>query len=277
MEKLMTLSKEMKDRILEFLYLNEVLNVFLIHYIENQVDALGEIYVGFKDNEINSLVHIKNDGHSNFTSFFVKSDKYLKEVANCIQSIKRPNILLAGRESDVRIIQDYNSRSLDMNIYNYYILSVDQFPIEKTIETYGFRKVKESSEDIEKVKQYLIEFFWAQTEVEKNKITCEKEVQAKLETGIYLLEVNRSTVGMARFFGSSENYIDINTLYIDEKYRGKGYGKLLIQTMVEEALKKEKITVLQASKTNIAARKIYEALGFYSAYDYAFQLISNKY
>ena len=82
MEKIEHLSELLKNNILEILYKDEVMNLFLIHILENQALKMGELYIRMLEQEIVSIVHIKPDGNSNFTTYFVINEEYLVDIAD---------------------------------------------------------------------------------------------------------------------------------------------------------------------------------------------------
>ena len=67
------INDELKRKILDSLYEDELFNVFLIHFIENQIEDMGELYIEESDGDIDNILHIKFDGNSYFTNFFTKS------------------------------------------------------------------------------------------------------------------------------------------------------------------------------------------------------------
>lgn len=78
---------------------------------------------------------------------------------------------------------------------------------------------------------------------------------------------------MARICGETRNYCDITGVYIEPSYRGQGFGKILINYIINEVTNKNKIPVLQTSSDNIVARRVYEDLGFEKVVDYAFEFL----
>ena len=69
MKHITLINEELKRKILNFLYEDELFNVFLINFIENQIEDIGELYIEETDGNIDSILHIKFDGNSYFTSF----------------------------------------------------------------------------------------------------------------------------------------------------------------------------------------------------------------
>lgn len=71
----------------------------------------------------------------------------------------------------------------------------------------------------------------------------------------------------------NKNCINIFNFYIEEKYRNKGFGKLLLKKVIEELKNKADILTLQVFKDNISALKLYENLGFKPFYNTSYGVI----
>ncbi len=274
MNKLVNITDKVVQRLLNFLYSDEIMNVFLIHYLENQRDSIGEVYIETNENEITEVVHLKYDGNSYFTSFYATSLDGLNKIAKLIRKLNYSDILLAGKAEEVKHIMNSLKldKELDLNIYYQFNSDrSDSLNIEKANK---LRRATRDNRDIEKIKKYLIGFFGAGTKEEIQRITSDEKIDEEMENGIYLLEEEGKIKGMARFFGESRKYIDITTVYIDEEYRGKGYGKKIMQLMVKQALEKNKIPITQTALSNEVAKHIYEKMGFDKVCDYTFQFIT---
>lgn len=64
-------------------------------------------------------------------------------------------------------------------------------------------------------------------------------------------------------------YVYIANVIVDEKYRGKGYGRRLCETLLAWAKKKGGHTsFLQVIQDNMIAVNLYEKLGFKKLYSY---------
>jgi len=85
------------------------------------------------------------------------------------------------------------------------------------------------------------------------------------------------TIKLGRFFGFRENneliavagerlklpgFTEISTVYTNPEYRGKGYASKLVTHIHNLNLKEGNRSFLQVAKTNVAAIKLYEKLGF---------------
>ncbi|MBS4535734.1 GNAT family N-acetyltransferase [Clostridium sp. D2Q-14] len=273
MNRLVDITDKEVQEILNFLYLDEIMNVFLIHYFEKQKDSIGEVYIGTDENEITEVVHIKYDGNSHFTSFYSTSIDGLDKIAKLIQELNYSDILLAGIAEEVEHIMTRLDIDKELDLNTYYQFNVDRYDSLNLKKAIKLRKAIRNNRDIKKIKKYFIGFFGAETKEEIQRITSNEKIHEDMENGIYLLEIDDKIKGMARFFGESRKYIDITTVYIDEEYRGKGYGKMLMQLMLKQALEKNKIPIIQVALSNEVAKHIYEDMGFHKVCDYTFQFI----
>ena len=89
-------------------------------------------------------------------------------------------------------------------------------------------------------------------------------VQNKL-AHYYVLSLEDKVIG----YGGLWHIMDeghITNIAIDPSYRNKGYGKILMKTIMEETMKMGiDFMTLEVRVSNISAIKLYEALGFKSS------------
>ena len=86
--------------------------------------------------------------------------------------------------------------------------------------------------------------------------------ERKLEKGeedLYVYEINGNIAGFASCRVIDEEHAEIDTLYFDEKYRGKGYGTQMLEYLFQILGPKRKVS-LWCVKEN-PNRKFYEANG----------------
>lgn len=273
MEKINSLSESLKKEVLDFLYEDELLNVFLIHYLENQPEAIGEIYIGRTGGKLSEVLHIKNDGNSYFTSFYCPSPQGLERAAKLLAGIGYEGILLAGRAEQVEKILESLHKKEELYLNNYYRFEGIPESIEINQDEYIFRSANMSTKDVEKIKAFYIEFFEVVEKEAIESITDERKIAEDIRNGVYFLEIDGEIAGMARFFGYTKHYIDITTVLVDKSYRNRGYGELTMSLMVQEAIRKNKTPITQTSLINEKARYIYEKIGFEKVCDYTFQFI----
>ncbi len=249
-------------------------NSILIELIENNFENLGELFISEDSKEITGILHIKNDGNSDFTSFHYNTEQGLKAIAEEIKDLNYNKILLAGkleRVTDLLYLLG-DKRQPKENIF--YKLNVEKYKgICKNYRT-KIRMAALNKEDIEKVKKFTAAFLEAETEEEVRGITADEKILPKMKSGVYLLEYEGKAIGMARFIGKTKNYAEVTSVYIEERYRNRGFGKEVIGHMIHIALKENKIPVLEAWQTNMAARNTYEAMGFEEKGKYAFEFLT---
>ena len=101
MEKIDIITEKLKKEILELLYHDEMYNAILIELIQNNTNSLGKLYINKTEKEITEILHIKNDGNSNFTNFVYTSADGLKDIAFKIKELNYGKTLLAGKLEDV--------------------------------------------------------------------------------------------------------------------------------------------------------------------------------
>lgn len=274
MKYISLISDEFKAKILDFLYEDELFNVFLIHFIENQIEDIGELYIEESNGRINNILHMKFDGNSYFTSFFTKNEKGYAEIAKQLQILDYNRVLLAGKRKEVSKILSYLGKEVTSIPDIYYKFDVNRNCRQTIHPDITYRMATCRQEDMSKISEYMIDFFEATNEQEIADITDEKKLVEDIKVGVYFIEYKGQVIGMARYSGKTKNYIDITTVYIDPHYRGKGFGKKLMSYMIDRIISDNKIPVIQTSLLNIIARKTYESLGFIKQDDYSFEFIS---
>jgi predicted GNAT family acetyltransferase len=274
MKQISSITDELKMKILNFLYEDELFNVFLIHFIENQIEDMGELYISESNDNITSVLHMKFDGNSYFTNFYFMDEEGLNKIIKQLQKLNYNKVLLSGKRKDVAQILSCIGKNEISAPDIYYKSDVNKYfnqPLQKDI---FFRKATCSEEDMSRITNFLIGFFEPADEQEVADLTNRKKLLEDLKIGVYFIEYDRQVIGMARYSGKTKNYIDITTVFIDPQYRGKGFGKKLMKCMVQCIISENKIPVTQTSSLNTIARRTYESLGFIKQDDYSFEFIS---
>ena len=272
MKKISNITEELKKKILEFLYCDEIYNAILIELIENHTENLGELYIDETGEVITEILHIKNDGNSDYTNFSYTSKEGLESIRCKINELNYKKILLAGKLEDVKSLLKTlgHKKSIIPNIF--YKLDMEKYQNISMRFQSKIRLANLDSADLEIVKQFTARFLQAETE-EVEAITNTEKILAKMRSGVYLLEYENDAIGMARFIGKTKNFAEITSVYIDEAYRMKGLGKELIAHMIEIAIEEQKTPVLATSVSNIAAMKTYESMAFERQGEYAFEFL----
>lgn len=274
MKRVNIVSDKLKKSILKFLYEDELFNIFMIHSIENETEDYGEIYITEENEKISEILHLKYDGNSYFTTFYASTENGLEHIANQLSCLNYERILLSGQRQDVFKITKLLGLKKDVSKDIFYTMDLEAYKSMSNQNKSELRKAEGNEEDIEKIKKFKVQFFGASNEEEIREITNTNIILEDIKNGVFFIEIDDKTIGMARFSSKTINYFDITTVYIDKQYRGKGYGTKLIEGMVEIALGENKTPLLQTEENNIVARKVYEALGFKKHGEYSFEFIS---
>jgi N-acetylglutamate synthase-like GNAT family acetyltransferase len=85
----------------------------------------------------------------------------------------------------------------------------------------------------------------------------------------YLVELEGATIGMGALHQTSENTAEIKRMYIQPAYRGKGYGKTLLQQLLEKAKELGCHTIhIETARFMTAAQNLYQSFGFIERNEY---------
>jgi ribosomal protein S18 acetylase RimI-like enzyme len=273
MEKVNYVTGDLKKEILDFLYFDEIYNAILIEQIQDKTDEYDGLYINKDDGKITDILHIRNDGNSDLTNFSYSSEKGLENIAYEIKSSNLNKILLAGKLEAVSNLLKVLNKEKFITPNTFYKLDVDKYRNVNMKLQSKIRPATPSDCDLKIVKQFTVKFFEAETAEDIAQVTNNKKILDKIKTGVYILELDNNVIGMARFIGKTSNFAEITSVFIDEKYRGNGFGKELIFYMIEIAINEGRTPILATSISNIAAIKTYENMGFVKYGDCAFEFL----
>lgn len=103
------------------------------------------------------------------------------------------------------------------------------------------------------ITSFLSQTYWAKNRSVEEMETC---IRFSINFGVYL---NKNQIGYARVVSDRVQFAYIMDVFIDEKQRGKGYSKLLVQAILENPeLKSVKVVRLATSD----AHELYKKFGF---------------
>lgn len=124
-----------------------------------------------------------------------------------------------------------------------------------------------------KVRTYMDKLIAQDRKYNKDPEMQEEFTEEQLDDGIfrdmnergieyYLLYIDDTDIGYTSI--KFKPHPEIISLYIDEKYRGKGYGRFVINKMKKYLLDRtdSKDIIFRTGMYNKRAQKLYEALGF---------------
>lgn len=107
--------------------------------------------------------------------------------------------------------------------------------------------------DLEFITGFISQSYWAKDRTQENMRTC---VENSLNFGVFLDE---QQIGYARVVTDYFQFAYLMDVFIDEKYRGRGYSKILMEHILEcEYLKDVKVLRLATAD----AHGLYRKFGF---------------
>jgi len=101
-----------------------------------------------------------------------------------------------------------------------------------------------------------------------------KKIQAKITNPVLCATVYVDKKAVACGLGVLEQeYVGLLDIVVKEEYRGRGFGKVLCQALLEKAKEKGAVTgYLQVVDNNEVAKKLYRGLGFEDVYSYWYRV-----
>ena len=269
MELLTQIDESCKEEIRCCLYTEEMFQTLAIQGLENE--QLGEWYVEKDDNEITSILYIKDEGNVYFTTFWVKDKTKLEVIAKQIKCLKRSSLLLAGNSEYVVRIFYYLGIKKEISRDIHYVYG-QKFTRDTDFSI--VRKATHNEYDISIIHKFFIHFFQPSNEGQLHRLINKEKIRNDIEKGIYFVMHDNVPIGMGRYGSYTKNYIEFTTFYVEQEFRGQKYGQVLLANMISDCLNRGKIPILQASFNNMKARHLYEKLGFEKVTDYSFTFIS---
>lgn len=126
--------------------------------------------------------------------------------------------------------------------------------------------------------EWLKEFFRSSNIVDKQVQLIANKILGKILGPVICVskQVDDKLVGFG--YGAIErDYIGLFDVVVDKEYRGKGFGKDIINGILAAAVQKDvKTAYLQVSAGNEPAEKLYEKVGFIEAYRYWYRTLELK-
>ncbi|MBP2024825.1 ribosomal protein S18-alanine N-acetyltransferase [Peptoniphilus stercorisuis] len=90
------------------------------------------------------------------------------------------------------------------------------------------------------------------------------EIEENELSEVYIIENDFDILGYMGYMKIFDE-AHITNIAIDKKYRGLGYGRKLVEEVVEKLKEEDFNITLEVSEKNKAARNLYESLGFEEA------------
>ena len=108
------------------------------------------------------------------------------------------------------------------------------------------------------MKEYIEKTYGWNTKVQKEN---HRKYYHKTMQGKYIIELDNKKIGLL-WYEETENYIEINQIFILPKYQNKGIGCTILTEIINAGKNKKKSIILGVLKSNIKAQRLYNKLGF---------------
>jgi predicted GNAT family acetyltransferase len=130
--------------------------------------------------------------------------------------------------------------------------------------------------DIEELAKLYQEYF-----KEEYKGLNDKKIEETLESirsmisekEIYISKNYNGITGLCTTMYSKSDQPMIGTVFVKDKYRGKGIGKALVGFVTQKLLSTAKLCYLMTEKENIAANKVMNSVGYLKIYEHTERVI----
>ena len=191
-----------------------------------------------------------------------KKEEYFEEIMTISETFSLNLERISGKKEDVEIFS-----RLHEEIYN------SEYKIEEELISYFCQKImiplkkgrlikagKEHTEILAKfINKFELELFNEHQTVEDSMRKSELLVQVGQS---YLWKDGESITGMGLISGRSEHVGRVNYIYVDEKFRNKGYAGMIVASVCEILQAQNRLPVLYAAKKDIFANRLYKKIGF---------------
>lgn len=240
--------------------------IFIIDSIEKyglENDMLskknGDYYGYFNEGNLMGIFSFTNMG--SFTCYY-DDDRVLNKV-DLLKAVKRykPKYML-GMERIIRPLWKRLEKTFKWYQYDecyYMILDKDRFEVFHTDNEI----INAKNYDFSKSIDFLIEVEKAFNRKPKTINELKNTVYERIGEEEYLYLIDKGKiVSQAVIKTTTSNINQIEGVYTLPKYRCNGYAKALVSKLCNNIIERSKVPALIVSKSNDAAKKAYENIGF---------------
>jgi ribosomal protein S18 acetylase RimI-like enzyme len=164
--------------------------------------------------------------------------------------------------------------------------SDDYFMLDKLLETKGYSKIDitqvmkldvrkcNSNKEYDTIIEYDFSENWLKAFMNMNKVGNNAETAIKMLNNIVCQKyvasyIDNGKIAACGYGAVEDNHIGFFDIVVDENYRGKGYGRKIMEGLINRA-KESNIEngYLQVVAANKVALNLYNSLGFVQEYNY---------
>lgn len=278
------LNHKNKNSVINKLFLNNCINIYLLYTIYKYFDKINVIYdeklsffLCYFNQTREFFIYLNEEKDLNFLNF-----SFINEYFNKINTEKIRYV--GGKVEDVEMFfyKFYNLRKdiIFEEDYFFYILELnsktieylnDNFSLDYKKKEFNNKNIKfnviKNISSLNSLINLQIGYLTEEMRFSSNKIdkiAKEKLINIFKNFKLFYLTYNDYPVAKCEWNAYTENIFQIGGVYTDKDFRNKGFGKILISEMIKYSFYNlnYKFATLFVRKDNIKAINLYEKLGF---------------
>ncbi|HKL42210.1 MAG TPA: GNAT family N-acetyltransferase [Clostridia bacterium] len=198
-------------------------------------------------------------------------DSVLKKL-DLLRAIKKykPKIIKGKKESIEKVVKVFENSIINYKVNDYDIMQhsgIEEFSSGKSCHV--------TPQLLNKSFDFLVNVERSFERNPKLLNDIKTKLIKKYENNEYFaFQENERIISQGILENKGKNFIVIGSIYTDEKKRKRGYGKRIVQLLINEVINRGKIPLLLVKKENSVAINLYKQLGFQKKAD--FQIVELK-
>ncbi len=247
-----------RQLILDYVYAAEKENMFIIGSFNRPEPFENNVYLGSFTNDL--LVGL-GTFFKRFGSLVVHAhdEEVLRNVTNYFGERKVPIEFVPAFKKyatpTIEALRHFGYEPTEIADQTVFLLTSDSFTDHSDEST-----ALATEQDIDEI----IRLQWAADEEDPHQEITEKDRRQILIDSEFITKLDGKIISSANVQGVSEHYIQIGGVATHPDYQGKGYAKRTVSAVCRYWMARGKHVLLFCRNENVAALKVYAALGFQS-------------
>lgn len=247
----------------KYFYENLYLNLdFSKNFKYNPYDKKNGDFFGYFEKDILLGVFVFSNNGILHLSYI--DDSVLKKL-DLLRAIKKykPKIIKGKKELIKKVVQVFEKSITNDKANDYYIMEYSGLP----------QNIGSSSEITPQILNHSFDFL---VNVERSFGRNPKllnDIKTKLinkynKKEYFAFVENGRIISQGMLENEGDNIIVIGSIYTKESYRKAGYGRKIVQLLINEVISRNKIPILLVKKENTVAINLYKSIGFKEKADF---------
>lgn len=247
----------------KYFYENLYLNLdFSKNFEYNPYDKKNGDFFGYFEKDILLGVFVFSNNGILHLSYI--DDSVLKKL-DLLRAIKKykPKIIKGKKELIKKVVQVFEKSITNDKANDYYIMEYSGLP----------QNIGSSSEITPQILNHSFDFL---VNVERSFGRNPKllnDIKTKLinkynKKEYFAFVENGRIISQGMLENEGDNIIVIGSIYTKESYRKAGYGRKIVQLLINEVISRNKIPILLVKKENTVAINLYKSIGFKEKADF---------